>query len=101
MRVAMPILDQKDGLRVAPHFGKARRFYILDLESGKSSVVEIPEAEKGRGRMIAEILREKGVSVVVCRNIGEGALERLKEAGIEVRKTDKSNPDDAVEDLRV
>lgn len=85
MKVAIPVIKEL----VAPHFGKAKALYIFDTESGENYSKEIPEIGKGkgRGRIIAEMLRREGVKVIICKNIGEGAREKLIEAGIEVRKT--------------
>lgn len=100
MKVAVPVFESRDGLKIAPHFGKAKKFCIFDLESGDSTLIDVPEAEKGRGRIVAEILSRENVRLVICRSIGDGAREKLKEVGIEVRVTDKSNPEEAVEEVR-
>lgn len=98
MKVALPVIEQKGkGYWVSPHFGKARKFYIFDTESGEAKIVDLPEVERGRGRLIAETLKREGVEFVFCREIGEGAKEKLEEVGIEVRSTGMSRVEEVVE----
>ncbi len=88
MKVAIPVLEKevKGKLLVNPHFGKSNFFAVVNVETGKTEKVKNPalNIEKGKGRVISELFSEKGVKAVLVKEIGEGALEKLKSCGIEV-----------------
>ena len=90
MKVAAPVLEKGvDGKKlINPHFGKSKLFAVVDTETGELKVLKNPatEQEKGRGRLIAEILYREGVEVLLVKDIGEGAFEKISSRGIRVLK---------------
>ena len=90
MKVAIPINRPREegDLRVSSHFGKAHAFAIADTESGEIEVVENPRValglQHGAGKYIAEMFDQKGVKVVLLREIGQGAFKHLSQRGIKI-----------------
>ncbi len=84
MRIAIPY---KDG-EVDEHFGMCEEFVIVELENGEikeKKTEKNPSGEgRGRGRIIADFLKSKGVNAVVVSYLGEGISRALSEAGISV-----------------
>jgi len=78
MRIAIPYYMGK----IFQHFGHAPQFKVYEVENHQvlmEMVVEVEE--KGHGA-VAELLRSMDVRVVICGNIGEGAMRALQNAGI-------------------
>ena len=78
MRIAIPYYMDK----IFQHFGHAPQFKIYEVENHQvlmEMVVEVEE--KGHGA-VAELLRSMDVRVVICGNIGQGAMKALNDAGI-------------------
>jgi len=90
MRVAIPINRPREegDLRVSEHFGKAYAFAIVDTDSGQIEIVENPRVklglQHGAGKYIAEMFAQKGVKVVLLREIGQGAFRHLTQKGIKI-----------------
>ncbi len=81
-KIAIPTKnDYVDG-----HFGHTDSFSVYNLQDGLITESEVIESNKGCGckSNIIEILRQKGVSVMLAGNMGEGAYQKLRAAGIEV-----------------
>jgi predicted Fe-Mo cluster-binding NifX family protein len=102
MTITIPVTEDS-GLssKISDHFGSAPFFAMVDLESNTVACVGNPNAEHVHGRcMPVDFLREKGVSAVVCRGMGRGALSRLTEAGIACHVTEAETGAKAVESFR-
>ncbi|RUM90903.1 MAG: dinitrogenase iron-molybdenum cofactor biosynthesis protein [Thermovibrio sp.] len=88
MRIAIPILEKEVNGRklINPHFGKSNLFAIFDTETGNLEILENPtlELQRGRGNYIAKLFSEKGIKAVLVKDIGNGALGKLENFGIEV-----------------
>lgn len=71
---------------VDSHFGHAEVFHVYTLFDGKIKESEKVDSSQGCGcrSNIIGILKEKGVSVMLAGNMGEGAYQKLKMAGIDV-----------------
>ncbi|TCK03357.1 NifB/NifX family molybdenum-iron cluster-binding protein [Phorcysia thermohydrogeniphila] len=82
MRIAVPVLDTEVGGRrlVNAHFGKSNLFAIVDTASGSVEIVENPglHVERGRGVFIAEMFKEKKVDVVLVKEMGPGAFDKVR-----------------------
>ena len=82
MKIAIP----KNEDIINQHFGKSKSFQIITVEDKK--VIETKEisAESFQHNHggLAGLLIEDGVNLVITGGIGQGALEALKEANLEV-----------------
>ena len=78
MRLAIPCFQ---GLFFR-HFGRSKQFKIYEIESLQILMEMIVEPEASGHAAIASFLRSIDVRVVICGNIGEGAMNALTDAGI-------------------
>ena len=80
MRIAIPYLQ---GL-IFQHFGHAKQFKIYEIEQHQvlMEVIVEPENEATGHQAVADFLRSMDVRVVICGNLGEGAMQALNDAGI-------------------
>ena len=78
MRIAIPYYE---GM-IFQHFGHARQFKIYEIENHQVLMEMIVEPEASGHAAIAQFLQSMDVRVVVCGNIGDGAMRALQEAGI-------------------
>lgn len=75
------------GIVVDDHFGHCDAYTVFTVDTNKKIVkTEILPSPQGCGckSNIATILKEKGVSAMLAGNMGDGALNVLKNQGIEV-----------------
>ena len=83
MKIAVP---SRDG-RVDDHFGNCAYYSIVETNDDGEvvgySTLESPEG-CGCKSNIAGTLREMGVGVMLAGNMGQGAVNKLTESGIEV-----------------
>lgn len=83
MKIALPTRDGQ----IDDHFGHCDHYTIITLNDDKKVVFsERMDSPQGCGCKsdIAPILAEKGIKVMLAGNMGQGALNILKGAGIEV-----------------
>lgn len=83
MKVAIPTR----GNLVDDHFGHCEEYTVFTIDANNSiEKTEILPSPQGCGckSNIAEILKEKKVSVMLTGNMGNGALNILKKQGINV-----------------
>lgn len=78
MRIAIPYFQ---GL-IFQHFGHAPQFKIYEIENHQILMEMIVEPEETGHQAVAELLQSMDVRVVICGNIGEGAMQALNRAGI-------------------
>lgn len=78
MRIAIPFYE---GM-IFQHFGHSRQFKIYEIENHQVLMEMIVEPEGSGHDAVAELLRSMDVRVVICGNIGEGAMQALNAAGI-------------------
>ena len=78
MRIAIPYYE---GL-IFQHFGHAGQFKIYEIEQHRVLMEMIVEAEEKGHAAVADLLKSMDVRVVICGNIGEGAMRALNDAGI-------------------
>jgi len=82
-KIAIPTRDDV----VDDHFGNCDHYTIFSLNDTKQiASVESFKAPEGCGCKsdIASVLKAEGVDTMIAGNMGNGALNKLKEAGIEV-----------------
>ncbi len=105
MVIAVPALKTEvNGRRLmSPHFGKAPGFLFIDDESGREWFVENPKVhlERGGGRAMAALLSENEADVLLVKEIGPGAFEKVKLAGVEVYSVDAKFVDEAIDKFRL
>ena len=78
------------------HFGHTETFKVYDVENGLVEKSEIIENEGAGHEALADLLKEKGVDVLICGGLGNGAMNALQEAGIEVVSGAEGQADEAV-----
>ena len=78
MRIAIPFYQ---GL-IFQHFGHAPQFKIYEIENRQVLMEMIVEVEDKGHDSVTALLRSLDVRVVICGNIGEGAMQALQSAGI-------------------
>jgi predicted Fe-Mo cluster-binding NifX family protein len=105
MIIAIPALKTEvEGRKLmSPHFGKAPGFLFIDDESGREWFVENPKAhlERGGGRAMAALLSENGANVLLVKEIGPGAFEKVKLAGVEIYSVDAKFVDEAIDRFKL
>jgi len=74
-------IPHEDG-KVYQHFGKSTEFKLYTIDNGEVSGQEIVSTEASGHDEVAAFLRDKGVEIVICGNIGQGAMEALMSSGI-------------------
>lgn len=83
MKIAIPTR----GNIVDDHFGHCQAYTVFDIDENKKIISsEMLPSPQGCGckSNIASLLKEKGVSVMLAGNMGNGALNVLNNQGIDV-----------------
>ena len=85
MKIAIPSSDAS-GLdsRVFPHFGRCPFYTLVDTESGKVGILPNTSMHFGGSKSPPELLLDEGVTVLVCKDLGEKAVSLFQDAGIDV-----------------
>ena len=78
MRIAIPYYMGN----IFQHFGHAPQFKVYEIENRQVLMEMVVEVEEQGHAAVAELLKSMDVRVVICGNIGEGAMQALQEAGI-------------------
>lgn len=77
---ALPYADGK----VNEHFGKSKQFKLYEVTTGEILSTEIISIEGEGHSAVVNALKEKGVNIVLCSNIGQEAMNAISEAGMGV-----------------
>jgi FKBP-type peptidyl-prolyl cis-trans isomerase 2/predicted Fe-Mo cluster-binding NifX family protein len=93
----MKIAVTYDNGNVFQHFGKARNFKIYEADNNEIVSSEVIDCGDTGHEALAGILADRGVDAVVCGGLGEGAMEALSAAGIEVCSGAQGDADAAVQ----
>lgn len=99
MKVAITTVGISLDTELDPRFGRASRFLVVDLETGKFEVVENIQnlnAAQGAGIQSALKVAEAGVSAVLTGHCGPKAFRVLSEAGIKVFNTNAKTAGEAL-----
>ena len=81
---------------VFQHFGRTQLFKIYDVE-GKEIKKTVLYGSNGAGHgALVGVLMEAGANVLICGGLGQGAMNALIEAGIEVIAGATGNTDENV-----
>jgi predicted Fe-Mo cluster-binding NifX family protein len=65
-------------------FGRARFFLFVDSETREVAAVENSPGAHGAGVQAAQLLAERGATVLITGNVGPNAYQGLSAAGIEI-----------------
>jgi predicted Fe-Mo cluster-binding NifX family protein len=79
MKIAIPV---KAG-RLAPHFGHAREVAFVTIEDGEIKASETVDAPGEHGGLPRWLIAKRA-DVVIVGSLGQRAVDRLTEAGVEV-----------------
>ncbi len=82
--------------QIFQHFGHTKTFKIYECENGLVSDAKIVDNEGAGHEALADLLGEKGVDVLICGGLGNGAMQALQDAGIEVVSGAEGEADEAV-----
>jgi predicted Fe-Mo cluster-binding NifX family protein len=87
------------GTEIEDHFGQCENYTIIKVSDNKVISKEEFTTPQGCGCKsgLAGILADKGVGFMIAGSMGQGALNHLNAAGIEVMCGFSGNIDDAVE----
>ncbi|QZE14666.1 NifB/NifX family molybdenum-iron cluster-binding protein [Halosquirtibacter laminarini] len=86
MKIVIPTTAQGT---IDSHFGHCASFMVYQIDENKKIVgKEKVEAPEGCGckSNIAQQLKDKGVTLMLASNMGNGAVQKLSNAGIKVIK---------------
>ena len=87
MRICVPLQEESAGpdAVINGHFGSAPAFLICDTETDEKRVVKNNNQHHAHGQcQPVELLQSNRIDTVVCGGMGQGALIKLKAAGIQV-----------------
>ena len=82
---------------VFQHFGHSENFKIYETEGKNIVRAEVIGTDGAGHSALAAVLKDKGVDVLICGGIGNGAVTALSEAGIDVYSGADGEADAAVE----
>lgn len=85
-----------DNGQVFQHFGKAEHFKVYEVENNQVVSNRVLESNGAGHGALAALLAEQKIDVLICGGIGGGAMDALKEAGIEVCAGAQGDADAAV-----
>ncbi len=104
--VCIPVNRINDKIEISNHFGRAPLIAFISIDMDKKSfkiksIVNNPyiKSSKHSGVKLARILGEKGVDVVIVRNIGEASFYSLKAYMIDIFRTQSTEIENAIGDL--
>lgn len=80
------------------HFGRTEHFKVYEVEGNKVVSSEVISSNGAGHGALAGVLSDADVKVLICGEIGGGAINALTEAGIEVCSGASGDTDKAVED---
>lgn len=93
----MKIAVSYENGEVFQHFGKTEQFKLYEVEDGIVVSSEVIGTEGTGHEALADFLAAKGVTVLICGGLGEGAKDALYEAKIGVFSGAEGSADEVVE----
>ncbi len=87
MKVAIPSDNNGIEGNVYEHFGRAPKFVLADIQSGKIvdiKVIDNPIAESHSPGELPELLKNHGAELIACRRIGRRAREFFERLRIKI-----------------
>lgn len=80
----MIIAVATEGEFIFQHFGKCPQFTLFEVEDSMIKSQKVIDTSASGHSALVEVLKNHGVSTVICGGIGAGAKNALSDAGIEV-----------------
>jgi len=77
MRIAIPVKTDRENPAVAPLFGKAKWFAIIENDN----ISIIPNNQSGGGQVI-QLFNEMKIDVMIIQEMGTTPYEKAKESGM-------------------
>lgn len=93
MRIAVPY----ENGQVFQHFGHTEQFKLYEVDNGQVTGAEIIGSEGAGHHALADLLAGKGVDVLIAGGIGQGAVDALARAGVELVSGAEGTADEAVQ----
>ena len=93
----MKIAATYDNGNIFQHFGRTEFFKVYEVEDGKIVSSEVIGSDGIGHGALAGLLAGHDIQVLICGGLGGGALNALRNAGIEVCAGASGNADEAVE----
>ncbi len=87
-----------EGNEIFQHFGHTKMFKLFTVEDGKVVSRSDLDTSMSGHEALAVILRQNGVSLLICGGIGGGAKMALQAAGIELIAGAKGDIETAVQE---
>ena len=86
MKICVTAVESGLDAEIDPRFGRSNYFTIVDTETMEYESLKNPntEAAAGAGPQAAQMVGEKGVSVVITKNVGPNAVATLEAVNIKV-----------------
>jgi predicted Fe-Mo cluster-binding NifX family protein len=72
------------GPRVSPVFDSARLLLIAELVDGGIAGMSSLEFDPGRPTQLVQLLRDRGIGVIICGAVSDGPADMLEAGGIKV-----------------
>ena len=93
----MKIAATYENGNIFQHFGRTEFFKVYEVEDGKIVSSEVIGSDGIGHGALAGLLAGHDIQVLICGGLGGGALNALRNAGIEVCAGASGNADEAVE----
>ena len=93
----MKIAATYENGNIFQHFGRTEFFKVYDVEDGKIVASRVIGSDGIGHGALAGLLAGDDIQVLICGGLGGGALNALRNAGIEVCAGASGNADEAVE----
>ena len=95
MRVAIPY----EAGQIFQHFGQTQHFKLYEIEHGAVTSTKVIGVDGASHGALVGVLADVGANVLVCGEIGTGAVERLKNHGIILYSANAGSADEAAQAL--
>lgn len=82
---------------VFQHFGHTEQFKVYSVEDKKIVSSEIIGTEGAGHEALADFLKARGITSLICGGIGGGAVEALSAAGITIYAGNSGSADDVAQ----
>jgi len=101
MKICIPTMGE-GGMQeaICQHFGRAPTFTMVDLDSGKITVLQNVSEHMGGTGLPTETIFAAGVQVMIVGGLGPKAVSLFNQAGVEVFVGAVGTVKDAVDDWR-
>lgn len=92
----MKIAVTYDNGNIFQHFGHTEKIKIYNIENGNIESEKIEDTSATGHSLLVEFLKNNDIKVLICGGIGQGAVNALTEAGIELYSGNEGNADNIV-----